>query len=377
MGSRPDLPARPLSAEEIEYLAVGAWVLGTGGGGSPYLALLNLRRLYAAGHRVRLMSPLDLPDDAMVAVVSNMGAPLVGQERLADSAVAARAVELQAESCGVTFDAVMAVEIGGGNGLQPLMVAAHLGLPVVDSDFMGRAYPESQMTSSAIGGLEPAPVMLCDCRGMSAVVRSAPTWKWIERLSRAACVEMGSTAATCKAPRRGAEIRDWGIHFTTSKAIAIGRTLAEAERAHADPIAALREGQGAKLLFTGKVIDVERRATAGFLRGRARLSGLGDDADRRVTVSFQNEWIVAWEGTEEDGAPIVSTPDLICVLDSETAHGIGTETMRYGQRVSLLALPAPGILTTPRGLELVGPRAFGYDIDHRSVFAPGQPEDRA
>jgi hypothetical protein len=72
---------REVTAEDIESLAVGAWILGTGGGGSPYLGLLNMRRLYAEGRRVRLMSPDALADDDAVAVVSNQGAPLVGQER--------------------------------------------------------------------------------------------------------------------------------------------------------------------------------------------------------------------------------------------------------------------------------------------------------
>jgi DUF917 family protein len=36
-----------------------------------------------------------------------------------------------------------------------LMPAAHLGIPVVDADTMGRAYPEAQMTSVAVGGLCP------------------------------------------------------------------------------------------------------------------------------------------------------------------------------------------------------------------------------
>src|SRR6185369_5317276 len=130
-----------ITLEDIESLAVGAWILGTGGGGSPYLGLLNLRRLYAEGYRVQLMSPLDLEDDDRVAVVSNMGAPLVGQERLADSRNIARAVEMQEDYSGVKFRAVMSLEIGGGNGIQPLMAAAHLGLPVVDADLMGRAYP--------------------------------------------------------------------------------------------------------------------------------------------------------------------------------------------------------------------------------------------
>lgn len=364
----PDLPSRELSAEEIEHLAVGAWVLGTGGGGSPYLALLNMRRLYEEGRRVRLMSPMDLPDDARVAVVSNMGAPLVSQERLSDSRAAAHAVQVQEVNTGARFDAVMSVEIGGGNGLQPLMVAAHLGIPVVDTDFMGRAYPEAQMTSSAIGDLAPVPSVLYDVRGIEAVIRSAPTWKWVERVGRKMVTEMGSTASTCKAPRTGAEVKKWGIHFTTTKAIGIGRTLAEAQKAHRDPIAALIETEGAKLLFTGKVTDVERRTTEGFLRGTARLAGLDADAGRSLTVSFQNEWVVAWDGPEPKGRAIATTPDLICLLDTVTAHGIGTETIRYGQRVSVLAMEAPEVLCTPKGLEHVGPRAFGYDLDYKSVF---------
>jgi DUF917 family protein len=63
------------------------------------------------------------------------------------------------------------------------------------------------------------------------------------------------------------------------------------------------------------------------------------------------------------------TPDLICVLDSVTGEAIGTETLRYGQRVTVIALRAPAVFLTPRGLDFVGPRAFGYDLDFRSVFA--------
>jgi uncharacterized protein len=31
--------------------------------------------------------------------------------------------------------------------------------------------------------------------------------------------------------------------------------------------------------------------------------------------------------------------------------------------------PAPPVFLMPKGLEHVGPRAFGYDLDFRSVFA--------
>src|SRR5205085_12373351 len=188
---------------------------------------------------VELMSPFDLADDDRVAVVSNMGAPLVGQERLADSRNIARAVQIQEEYSGIKFRAVMSLEIGGGNGIQPLMAAAHLGLPVVDADTMGRAYPEAQMTSVAVGGLMAYPCVLYDPRGIEAVVTRVPSWKWMARVSRKICVEMGSIASTCKAPRTGREVKDWGIHFTVTKAIGIGHRVHAAQRRHEDPVAAI------------------------------------------------------------------------------------------------------------------------------------------
>jgi uncharacterized protein len=359
------LNSDPLTVGDIEALAVGAWILGTGGGGSPYLGLLNMRRLYAEGHRVSLMSPLDLADDDWVAVVSNMGAPLVGQERLADSRNVARAVEIQEGLLGAKFRAVMSLEIGGGNGIQPLMAAAHLGLPVVDADTMGRAYPEAQMTSVAVGELRPYPCVLYDPRGIEAVVTKVPNWKWMERASRKICVEMGSIASTCKAPRTGAEIKEWGIHFTTSKAIGIGRRVRAAQRRHEDPVDAILDEAKGKLMFRGKVVDVARRTTEGFLRGRAAIEGLDDDRGSRLEIAFQNEWAVAWR----DGQPTAMSPDLICVLDTVSGEACGTETIRYGRRVTVVALPAPPVFLTAKGLEHVGPRAFGYELDFRSVFA--------
>lgn len=363
-----DRQLKDISLDDIEALAVGAWILGTGGGGSPYLGLLNLRRLYADGHRVQLMSPLDLDDDDWVAVVSNMGAPLVGQERLADSRSIARAVRMQEELNNIRFTAVMSVEIGGGNGMQALMAAVHLGIPVIDADCMGRAFPEAQMTSVAIGGLRPYPCTLYDPRGIEAVVTKVPSWKWMERASRKICVEMGSIASTSKAPRTGREVKDWGIHFTTTAAIRIGGVVQAANRRHEDPIAAMLASEGGKKLFTGKIVDVERRTTEGFLRGSATIEGSDGDRGDRLKLSFQNEWVVAWR----NGEAIAMCPDLICVLDSVNGHAVGTETVRYGQRVTVVALPAPAVLTSARGLEFVGPRAFGYDLDFRSLFSPAE-----
>jgi len=316
---------REITLDDIESLAVGAWVLGTGGGGSPYLGLLNMRALYKEGYRVQLMPSDQLADDDWVAAVSNMGAPLVGQERLTDSRTIARAVELMERHTGY----------------------------------------EAQMTSMAVGDLVPYPLTTVDVRGLESVVDKVPTWKWMERVSRKICVEYGSIASTCKAPRTGAEVKRWGIHGTTTKAMAIGHAVREAQRRHEDPVAAILSVEPGKVLYRGKVMDVERRATEGFLRGRVRFDGMDDWRGSSMELNFQNEWIVAWL----DKKPVAMSPDLICVLDSVSGEAVGSETIRYGQRVTVIALPPPPVFLSPKGLQHVGPRAFGYDIDFKSVFA--------
>jgi DUF917 family protein len=340
------MTGRELTLDDIESLAVGAWVLGTGGGGNPYVPLLNMRALYKQGHRAHLIPASDLDDDDLVYTL----------------VLAVRTMEAHIKR---PFTALMSVEIGGGNGVRPLMASALMKLPVVDSDPMGRAYPEGQMTSTAIGGLAPSPLALVDVRGLESVVHSTPNAKWTERVARKICIEYGSTAIMCAPPRTGAEIKKWGIHGTTTKAIAIGHAVREAQRLHEDAVAAILAVEPGVLLFKGKVIDVARRVTEGYLRGVLRLDGSDGFRGLSMHIDFQNEWTIAYR----DEQPLAMTPDLICVLDSVSGEAVGSETIRYGQRVTVIGLRPPEIFLTPKGLEHVGPRAFGYDLDYRSVFS--------
>ncbi len=68
-----------------------------------------------------------------------------------------------------------------------------------------------------------------------------------------------------------------------------------------------------------------------------------------------------------DGEIVVSVPDLITTLDSDTGEPVTTEGLRYGFRVVVLGIPCCDKWRTPAGLAIVGPRYFGYDIDYRPV----------
>lgn len=352
---------RILKAEELPALADGAGILGTGGGTHPYLELVLAQKLYREGAQVSLMDASELADDDLVAVVSFMGAPLVSKERLPEPESVCEAVRGMEAHIGRKFRAVMSIEIGGENAFLPVLVGAMMQLPMVDADAMGRAFPEAQMTSFAIEGLDLFPFSLADIRANRMIITRSASAKWTERVGRVVVVELGSIAGTCKAPRTGAEIKKHAILGSVSRALKLGGAVRQARRELRNPIDAIIDTESGVLLFNGKVDDAARRTTGGFVRGRARIAGLGADAGKQMTIDFQNEFSAAFT----DGKLSACVPDLICVLDAENGEALGTETIRYGQRVAVLALPAAPIMVSPKGLPLVGPRAFGFDFDYQ------------
>ncbi len=184
----------------------------------------------------------------------------------------------------------------------------------------------------------------------------------MERLERAAAVEFGGAASLDRVHAdRGAGARGAPCGTRSRWRSGSARRSAGAE---GDPVAALIAEIGASRLITGKIADVERRTTSGFVRGSVIIEGLGADAGRLVRLELQNENLVALER----GRVLASVPDLITVLDTETADAIATERIAYGQRVTVIALRLrPGLADRARASTLAGPRAFGYDFDYVPV----------
>jgi hypothetical protein len=143
---------------------------------------------------------------------------------------------------------------------------------------------------------------------------------------------------------------------TLTQALEIGRTILEARAKRRNVVDRLLQTTGATLFFTGKVADVRRELKGGFSVGEARLTGVGDHAGSEARVAIQNENLVLFV----DGKPKAMVPDLIMNLELETGEPITTETLRYGQQLAVIGLPAHDLMKTPQALKIVGPAAFGY-----------------
>jgi len=350
---------RLLDSDSLRALARGCAVLGAGGGGDPYLGLLQALQATEDFGPVPLVDLDELPGDALIMPCGGIGAPTVSVEKIENGDEGGRLREHLEFLTGQQVVALMAAEIGGSNGLLPICWAARMGLPVVDADGMGRAFPEVPQVTMHLAGISPSPAVMTDERG-NLVLFQTISGHWMERLERAAAVEFGGAASSTEFSMTVAQAREATVRNSVSLAIRIGETIGHATTS---PLDALIAELGAFRLIAGKVLDVERRTTSGFARGSVVVEGLGADAGRLVRLELQNENLVALER----GRVLASVPDLISVLDSETADAIVTERIAYGQRVTVIAFACDPVWRTEPGIAVAGPRAFGYEFDYLPV----------
>lgn len=351
-----------LHEEDLVDLSFGAAVLGTGGGGDPYLGRLLAHQAIRAYGAVELVDLARVPDDALVLPVAMMGAPTVMVEKIPGRDDLQTVVRMVEARLGRKATHLVPIEAGGINSLIPVAAAAQMGLPLVDADGMGRAYPELQMVLPTMGGISATPMALADHKGNSAVLDTVDN-VWTERLARTVTIEMGCSSVLSNYPLTGAGARANLVGESLSVCRRIGAEVREARARHTDPVdAALRVIDGSRL-FTGKVVDVSRRTTGGFARGTAMLTGIGADDGATLDLQFQNEHLVA----TIDGEVRAVVPDLICLFDAESGAPVTTEGLRYGLRVVVAAAPCDSRWKSPQGLALVGPAAFGLDIDHQPI----------
>jgi DUF917 family protein len=120
--------ARRITMDDLEPFAIGAWILGTGGGGDPYHSLLEARKHWSAGKSVELIDPLALDDDDLIACVGQMGAPIALQEKMCDGPVIARTITTASRA---TASHLGTAEIADASspGMEPTTWSGELGFP--------------------------------------------------------------------------------------------------------------------------------------------------------------------------------------------------------------------------------------------------------
>src|SRR5271155_1792701 len=207
-----------LEEADLLPLSLGAALLGTGGGGNPYVGMLRARELLRNGATVEILPLEAVHDDDMIGSVGGIGAPVVSVEKIKQGQECLRALRGVEEALGVRCSALISAEVGGSNSIEPILAAAYAGLPVVDGDGMGRAFPEVQMSTFFIYGLDPSPGAIADDKGNVVVFKKVVDMFWLERFARHIAVDMGAAAGFATAPMKGAYVKRVAVPGTLTQA---------------------------------------------------------------------------------------------------------------------------------------------------------------
>lgn len=352
---------RTIGIQEIEDIALGAALLGAGGGGDPYVGKLVAMGAVKECGPVTLLDPEEVPDNALLVPIAMMGAPTVLGEKGIGGGEYQTLYNMVSQFFGKKIYAFMPIEAGGVNSMLPIAACARLGLPLVDCDGMGRAFPELQMVTFTIGGMSATPMALTDEKGNSVIFETI-TNKWTEELARAVTMSCGGSVSVSLYPMTGAQMKAYSVKNIVTRSQKLGEAIRTVKNC-ADDVTPeehfLQFSEGYKL-FKGKIADVLRETRGAFNFGKVMLEGIGECKGHQAYVEFQNENLTA----TVDGEILATTPDLICLVDTETFTPVTTDALKYGKRVLVIGLKCFEMWRTPAGIDLVGPRYFGCDTDY-------------
>ena len=362
-----------IDKQAIKEITLGASILATGGGGDPEIGLLWTYRVLDEGKTVVMIDPMDIPDEIFAASPACLGAPVVLTEKPPSYDVLNNAIQTLQEYLGKKLEATIPIECGGVNSTVAYAAAGEFCVPVIDVDGMNRAFPELQMTSWVTNGVNASPLASCDERGTVTIINAKDDNRMAENLARRAAMAYGGNSWIAAYPMNGRQIKQASIPNSQSIAWELGKAVLYARQKHLDPVKEMLDNLKktrnvtGKRVFPGKIVDIGREfggeASKGFSLGRVKMEGIGEYKGSVAELDFQNEWLCL----RVDGKVRCLPPDLITIVDPETGEPIRTDIMKYGYRGSVVLIPAHDRMRTPRGLELFGPRYFGYDMDYVPV----------
>ena len=252
--------------KSLNAIALGGAVLGSGGGGDPYVGRLMTQQSIEKSGGVKVIDIESLPDDALILPIAMMGAPTVMVEKFPSGNEFAQLIPMIEKMLTKPVSAILCAEAGGLNSTIPFVAASKLGLPIIDGDAMGRAFPELQMVTFTLGGISATPMAMVDEKGNGCTFDTISN-VWTEKLARAITIQMGGSAMCSLYPVTAKECKDYLIRGSLSLIHHIGNII---EKHSFNAYEILVKELNGKHLFQGRVRDVERRSEGGWNRGIVR-----------------------------------------------------------------------------------------------------------
>lgn len=374
IGQEPQ--TRILKEQELVDMLVGSCIQSTRGC-DPEQSIKKVKEALNQGKQFKLISTNNFPADWMVVAVQGLGGGGAWEhviERtqrqnlptITEAEANSRVVDLLSEHMGKEVKALIRSEAAEAT-TTALLVAADKGIPTLDAGITGRAVPEVQQSIPWINGIASIPTAIITRWGDEIIIKHAVDEYRVEDIGRAIAVASGGSATITMTPMSGEQLQRGAITGNLSEAILFGKTVREARQAGKDPIAALLDASNGYKLFQGIVTKSDERGDRGFNWVDVEIEGINEYAGHTYKVFVKNENIVAWLDDEVD----VISPDYIYNLNPETGEsttgGGGVGGYPLDVEVVMVGVPAPEQWRNEKGIELIGPRHFGFDFEYTPI----------
>lgn len=360
-----------INREDLEPLLEGVAILGTGGGGSPDWGRGIILNDFKRGREYTIIDPDEIEDDAVVVSGGIMGSVKTLDnvnldellERWEDNFELEVAFREMERELSKKIDYIVPFEMGGLNTPVILSLGARVGIPVIDGDALGRAAPETQMTSFIGHGISLTPMPLVDHAGNVVIVRKTINPVYPDQIGRFIVTRGGGLGANNHYPMSGRQLKNSVIPNTISKAIEIGRSVISARNNSEDPVDVFRKKVSGINIFYGKITEINQEEAEGFYFTKVKLTGQGKD-NSSCELIIKNETMTCWKNGELQ----IVFPDLLCMLDPKTGRGIMSIELKKNLEIKLVAVPCHDRLREglkhPAGKIAFSSKRYGQNIKY-------------
>jgi DUF917 family protein len=355
---------RRLTRRATLDLVIGAKILANGGGGDDSKAIESINKLYDQDKACKIADLSDFQKDDYLCIIGEVGGGIAPADaklvenlnKVQDEPMIAAAKHLEA-FLQVDFRAFVATELGPGNSVVPLLVAALMEDKVaIDGDCCGRSKPKISISTTTVAKIHISPFAMVSRYGDVLIVKRAIDDSRGEVLARSIARISGGHIGVARCPMTVAQAEQAVIPGTLSLAIQIGQSVREANDAQTNPLKAIEENlPDANRVFIGRVKEFSRVEEEGFTSGEIILEST-EKPGHELRIFYQNEYLLSWL----NGHPFITCPDSLLIVDSHTGLGLTPweDDFEEGRSVTAFARDAPKIWHSEAGLRIFGPHAF-------------------
>ena len=369
-----------LTKENLYDYVTGSSILGCGGGGSAESGKNMIDEAFEKKYKFNLVDIKEISDDKILCILAGVGGgvPKEIKDKVAPYTLRfeqssetrltrlSKSAEELSNYIGKEIYSYVAAETGAGNGVLPMYLNAREGKPSIDGDACGRAKPEMGLSLTKVANIPVTPLAMVSPFMETIILKNAVDDHRAEDITRSVAVASGGSVTVARCPGTVKEYKNAIVHNQISLCIKIGQVIREAKAAKKSPEAEFIKVSNAMKLFEGKVRSFEMEGKGGFNWGNWHIDGEGSYKNHKMRIWFKNEHLVSWM----DEKPKIMCPDLICVIEKssfESLSNFAEDKTHNNKDVTVYGIKAVDQWRTPKGIEVFGPKHFGYDIEYKPL----------